>query len=450
MQQTARQQPSGMRAFVIIWIGQFLSLLGSGATRFAITLWAWELTGRATDLALLGFFGFAPSIIMTPIAGAYVDRWRSRKLVMMLSDLAAGSVTIIFFVLALSGNLQIWHLYVGAIVAGGFEAFQFPAYSAAISSMVNKSQYGRTSAMMSLADSASGIFAPIAGATLYALVRLEGVLLVDMITFTFAVGALLFVHIPQAEPSHRDSEGKGSLLTEAAYGFRYIVKRPSLLGLQLVFFCGNFLTSLMFVLLSPMVLSRSGNNEFALAATNIAFSVGGLVGGVVMSAWGGPKRRVWGVLWGWLLSGFFGQVIFGMGQALPIWIFAGVGASFFIPVVNASNQAIWMSKISPQLQGRVFSARRLIAQVTSPLAMLIAGPLADYVFEPMMRDGTGIGAIFAPLVGTGSGAGMGLLVFISGVLVILVAVVAMLTPAVRDVESIIPDHVAAESAQPNA
>jgi len=179
-------------------------------------------------------------------------------------------------------------------------------------------------------------------------------------------------------------------------------------------------------------------------------SVGGLAGGVMMSAWGGPKRRVWGVLWGWLKSGLFGQVLFGMGQTLPVWIVMGAISSLFIPVVNASNQAIWMSKIPPQLQGRVFSARRLIAQVTTPLAMLIVGPLADYVFEPMMRDGTGIGAVFAPIVGTGSGAGMGLLMVISGVLVVLVAGVAMFTPAVRDVEAIIPDHAAPESPQPTA
>lgn len=450
MQQTARQQPSGMRAFTVIWLGQFLSLIGSGATRFAITLWAWELTGRATDLSLLAFFGFAPSIIMTPIAGAYVDRWRNRKLVMMLSDLAAGSVTVVFFLLALGGSLQIWHLYVGAVIAGAFEAFQFPAYSAAISTMVDKSQYGRTSAMMSLADAASGIFAPIVGAALYATFRLEGVLLIDMLTFSFAVGALMFVYIPPAEPAAHDSEGKGSLLTEAAYGFRYIIKRPSLLGLQLVFFFGNFLGTFMFVLFSPMILARTGNDEFAVASTVIAMSVGGLAGGVMMSAWGGPKRRVWGVLWGWLLSGLFGQVLFGMGQTLPVWIVMGAISSLFIPVVNASNQAIWMSKIPPQLQGRVFSARRLIAQVTTPLAMLIVGPLADYVFEPMMRDGTGIGAVFAPIVGTGSGAGMGLLMVISGVLVVLVAGVAMFTPAVRDVEAIIPDHAAPESPQPTA
>lgn len=435
-----RHQPSGMRAFTFIWVGQFLSLLGSGATRFAVTLWAWEMTGRATDLTLLAFFGFAPLIIMTPIAGALVDRWRNRKLVMMLSDLAAGLVTIFYLIMALSGGLQIWHLYVGAIVAGVFESFQFPAYSAAISTMVDKKHYGRTSAMMSLAEAASGIFAPIAGATLYALVKIEGVLLLDVITFLFAVGALMLVYIPETEPSKAGDEGKGSLLQEAAYGFRYIVKRPSLLGLQLMFFVGNFLASFAGVLSSPMVLARTGNDEFSLAALNIAFSVGGIVGGVAMSAWGGPRARVWGVLVGWMLSALFGQVLLGAGQVLPVWIAAAFASSFFIPVVNASNQAIWMAKVPPQLQGRVFSARRLIAQVTSPIAILIAGPLSDYVFEPMMRDGTGLGAVFAPIVGTGTGAGMGLLIFLTGVLLVGASLIAMTSAAVRNVEALIPDH----------
>lgn len=443
-----RRGPSGMTAFTIIWVGQFLSLLGTGISRFAITLWAWELTGQATALALAAFFAFAPSIIMTPIAGALVDRWyRQRKLVMMISDVAAGVSTIALLLLSLNGSLQIWHIYAAGVFSSTFGSFQWPAYSAAITTMVDRRNYGRTSAMLSLAESASGILAPIFGAAFYVAIRLDGVLLIDIVTFLFAVGSLALVHIPVPQEAAASTEGKGSLLTEALYGFRYIAARPSLLGLQLVFFFGNMFTTAAFVLMSPMILSRTGNNEGILSIVTAMAGVGSIVGGIAMSVWGGPKRRVYGVLFGWLFSSLFGTVILGLGQGLLIWIIGALGESLAIAPVNASNQAIWQSKVPPELQGRVFSARSLIAQISTPLTMLIAGPLADYVFEPAMREGGALTGIFGGVVGVGPGAGMGLMFVFTGLFTGLVAVIGYLTPAVRNVETIIPDH---QQAQPSA
>jgi hypothetical protein len=438
-----------MRAFSVIWVGQFLSLLGTGMTRFAITLWAWEMTGQATALALVGFFSFAPVIIMSPLAGALVDRWKRRRIVMMLSDGAAGVVTLMYIILSSTGSLELWHLYVGAAFVGTFESFQFPAYSAAITSMVDKSQYARTSAMMSLADSASGIIAPIAAAALYPLLKLNGILMIDFVTFLIALVTLLIVFIPQGNPSAH-SEGRGSLLTESLYGFRYILARRSLLGLQLVFFFGNFLGSIAFTLSPAMILARTGNDEVILAAVNTAFGVGGLLGGVALSAWGGPKRRIYGVLAGWMLGAIFGQLLFGLSQSPLLWIGTGLMATLTFPLVNASNQAIWMSKIPPHLQGRVFSVRRLIAQVTSPLAMLVAGPLADFVFEPMMSQPGPISNALAPLTGMGPGVGMGLIIALSGLLTVVVVIVSYSVRAVRNVEDIIPDHVGVAPATPSA
>src|SRR3954471_23048078 len=133
---------TGMQAFLIFWSGQLVSLLGTAMSRFALTIWAWQLTGQATALALVAVFSFAPTVIMSPIAGAMVDRL-PRKLMMMLSDGAAGVASLCILILYMSGHLQIWHLYVAGAFTGTFEAFQFPAFSAAITTMVPKEQYGR-------------------------------------------------------------------------------------------------------------------------------------------------------------------------------------------------------------------------------------------------------------------------------------------------------------------
>jgi DHA3 family macrolide efflux protein-like MFS transporter len=441
------EQPTGMRAFTIVWVGQLVSLLGTAMAQFAYTIWAWEVTGEATALALMGFFAFGPAVLLSPVAGALVDRW-NRKLVMMLSDLAAGLSSTAILLLFVSDSLQIWHLYMAGAFAGVFQAFQFPAYSAAVTMMLPKEQYSRASGMLSLAQSASQVFAPVLAAALLAIIDMSGVLSIDIITFVFAIGALLMVHIPQPETTEAGREGRGSIWKESAYGFRYIIARPSLLGLQLVFFALNLFTAFGFTVMAPMILARTGNDKVLLGSVQSAFGVGGVGGGLLLSAWGGPKRRVHGVLLGMASGSLLGTMLMGLGQGPVVWAVAAFFSMFFVPIINGSNQAIWQAKVAPDVQGRVFATRRLIAQITVPVAMLMAGPLADRVFEPAMMPETGAwAATFGGLVGAGPGAGMALMFVITGVLGALVGLAGYAFQAVRDAEDILPDHEAVAVAE---
>jgi MFS family permease len=433
-----QKQPSGMRAFWIIWAGQVVSLLGTAMTNFGLTIWAFEKTGEATALAMVGFFFITPMVILSPMAGAIVDR-SNRKLMMMLSDLAAGLTTIIQLTLLATGNLEIWHLYVTAAVAGTFQTFQWPAFSAAMTLMLPKEQYGRANGLMQLAGAASGVFAPLLAGAMLSIIGLTGIMVIDVVTFAFAIGALLFVFIPQPERSAAGREAEGDLWEESLYGLRHIIRRPSLLGLQLVFMGGNLFFALGFTLLAPMILARTGNNELIFGSVNSAGAIGGVVGGLAMSAWGGTKRRVLGVLGGWLLIGLLGETLMGLGQALPVWLIASFIGAFLGPIIDASNQAIWMAKVEPDVQGRVFGVRRMIAWAISPLARLVAGPLADKVFEPAMQEGGGLADTFGWLVGSGAGAGMSLILVFCGIGVALVAIAGFATRVVRNAEDILPD-----------
>jgi MFS family permease len=441
-------QPSGMRAFTIVWLGQVVSLLGTGMTNFALSFWLFEQTGKATTLTLAIFFFIAPSILLSPVAGALVDR-SNRKRIIILSDLAAGVATIGMLVMLAAGNLEIWHVYVANVVAGAFNSLQFPAFGAAVTMMIPKEHYARASGMMSLADAASGILAPAFAGALLGLIGLEGIMLIDVITFIVAIGTIAVVAIPQPERTAEGMEGKGSLWQESLYGFRYILRRPSLLGLQLVFFALNFLAMFGLAVLVPMILARTGNNELALASVQSIGAIGGVAGGLLLSTWGGPRRKVHGVLMGMFLGSLLGETVMGIGRTVPVWAFGAFMSHFFIPIINGSNQAIWQSKVAPDVQGRVFSVRRLIAQVTVPVATVIAGPLADNVFEPAMQAGGAWSETFDWLVGTGPGAGMGLMLVLAGVLGAAVGLGGYLFPAVRHAETILPDHVAtAATAQP--
>ena len=267
---TSRGLLGGMRGFTLVWLGQFTSILGTSMTNFALTILAWEQTGAATALALIGFSFTAPYILASPLAGALVDRW-NRKLVMMLSDLAAGASTVAALLLLAAGRLEIWHLYVTTAFAGAFQAFHFPAFSAAITMMLPKEQYARAHGMNSLSQSASGIFAPVAAGMLLPVVGIRGVMTFDVLSFMAAIGTLMLIRVPQP-PAMTDAEKeRRSLLQDSLLGFRYILARPSLLGLQLIFLVANFTASIGFSLLAPMILSRTGNDSLVLGSVQSAF-----------------------------------------------------------------------------------------------------------------------------------------------------------------------------------
>jgi len=444
-------RPTGMIGFTIVWVGQMVSMTGTGMSRFAITIWAWQVTGEATALALVGFFSFGPAVLFSPFAGALVDRW-NRKLVMMLSDLAAGLSTVAILLLFATGNLQIWHLYVAGAFAGTFEAFQFPAYSAAVTTMLPKSHYARANGMLGMVEASSQIASPILAGVLLAMIGLGGILIIDITTFLIAIGLLLVVRIPQPSITEAGRQGRGNLWQEGMYGFRYIFERPSLLALQSIFLAGNLVGGIDLILVPAMILARTNNNEIILGSVQSALGIGGVVGGLVLSIWGGPKRRIHALLLSWVFLGM-GLVVMGLGQRLTIWGMGNFGIGFVIPFVNGSNQAIWQAKVAPDVQGRVFAARRLIAQIAFPVSMLSAGPLADHFFEPALISGGLLSNTFGGLVGIGPGAGMGLMFVGSGILTVLIGLSGYAIKAVRNVEDILPDHdmvVTAPEAEPES
>jgi DHA3 family macrolide efflux protein-like MFS transporter len=430
---------TGMTTFTIIWVGQVVSLLGTAMTGFALTLWAYEVTGKATPLALVGFFFITPMVVLGPFVGTLVDRG-NRKLMMMLSDLAAAFNTAVIFFLFTTNNLEIWHLYITAGIGGIFNGFQWPAFSAAITMMIPKEQYARANGMLEMAGPASQILAPLLAGALIAPIGIKGILIIDLVSAGAAIGTLLFVRIPQPPKTEEGQVGSGGFFKEAAYGFKYIFARPSLLGIQSVFLVANFFSSITYAVLAPLILARSGNDEIVFGSVQTAGAIGAVAGGVLMSIWGGPKRRIHGVLLGWFWAGFLGIIVLGLGQSVLFWVIGIILRGIPGAVINGSNQAIWQAKVAPDVQGRVFATRRLIAWAVTPISSLLAGPLADNVMEPAMAVNGSLTPIFGGLVGTGPGAGIGLLFVICGFFTGITGLIGYLFLTIRDVENILPDH----------
>jgi MFS transporter, DHA3 family, macrolide efflux protein len=306
------RRPRGMVGFTVVWLGQMISVLATNMTGFAQSIWVFQETGSVTALGLVQVFFIVPFLVLSPIAGVMVDRY-NRKAMMMISDLVAILPTAGLLILSATGRLEVWHFYVAAAFQGAGNTFQWPAYSAAIATMVPKEQLGRANGMMSLIEAGPGVLAPLMAGALLPVIGLTGILTVDVISFFIAVVALLVVFVPQPPRTAAGREAQGNMLQEAKYGFTYIFKRPSLLGLQLLFFVGNLFTGIAWTAAVPMVLARSGNNTLALATVQSAGAIAAVVGGVLMSAWGGFKRRSYGVIFGWMISSL-GLATLGLGQ----------------------------------------------------------------------------------------------------------------------------------------
>ena len=328
-EKTKNQSPitKNQTTFFVIWFGQLLSLLGTKMTRFALIIWIYQQTGQATEMALLGFFSFGAMVLASPFAGYWVDKLDRRRL-MLWADFGAGIVTVATLVLVSQGALQVWHLYLGQAIVGVLDAFHLPAYTASISMLVPKEQYGRVSGLRSLAISIGEVLAPIFAGAAVVWIGIEGVMFFDVLSFLFAVLTLTFVRFPRPEASAEEAEE--GFWKQVTFGYRYIFQRKGLIGLLAVMSAINLLAALTYYGVFPaMVLARSGGDSLALSAVEASLGIGGVLGGFLMSVWGGPKRKIHGVLAYTGLSFLLGDFLFGIGRTVPVWVVASIAAAAF-------------------------------------------------------------------------------------------------------------------------
>jgi MFS transporter, DHA3 family, macrolide efflux protein len=431
---------SNLKTFSIIWFGQTISMLGSNMTGFAFSIWVWNLTGQATDLALFGFFSRLPQIFMSPIFGAIVDRW-NRQLLMIAGDLMTGILTIIVLILYSTDLLQIWHLYLVVAIAGIFEQLQELAFEASISLLVPQQHYSRASSMGFLAGYGSEIIAPALAGVLYVTIDLGGIMLIDIATFIIAIATVLLVKIPQPKQplsNLLNTEKSPNLKKELSFGWNYLTKHSSLLFLLVLVSLFWLFHNLGDSLYSAMILARSNNDPRILGSLASAAGIGGTIGALIIGKLGGFKRQINGVQLGMIGAGL-SKICFGISQLPLIWTVTQFCSSLNFPLIGSSLDTIWLNKVNPEIQGRVFAARSMIVTIISSLGYLIAGPLADRVFEPAMMSGSFLAPRFGWLFGTEKGSGIALLYVICSVAMLLIGLSGFACQKLRDVELIVPD-----------
>jgi DHA3 family macrolide efflux protein-like MFS transporter len=431
---------SGMGAFLIIWLGQLVSLVGSQLTGFALGVWVYDQTHSVLLLALTQVANQAPYVILSPLAGVLADRW-NRRTAMIVSDFGAGLAVLAVAGLYLSGILKPWMVILINLWMAAFNTLMWPAYTASVTLLVPKEQYGRANGLVQLGEALPAIAGPAIAGVLYVTIRPGNMALIDFASYFIAVALmLLFVRIPNPARTADGQSAKGSIWKEMRFGWDYIVARKGLLSLLTFFLAINFLSGIMGPLIVPLILDNW--NPDVLGYLSTIMGVGMLVGTLVMSAWGGSKRKIYTLLGFSALGALFLSGA-GLRASIPLLAVCGTMMMFSGPFTNACSQAIWQAKVAPDVQGRVFAVRRTIAWSSGIIAPLLAAPLADNIFKPGMLAGGMLAPALGPLFGVGPGRGVGVLISLLGLGMLLVTITAFFTPRIRRVELDLPDHVVA-------
>ncbi len=427
------------KVFLTIWFGQLVSTLGSGLTNFGIGVWILQHSPEhgTTRFALSALFSTLPAVLFGPFAGALLDRWDRRK-AMIVSAVGSGAASFGLAVLVLFGKLQLWEIYGLMALSSAFATFTWPAISAITSRLVEHEHLSRANSMLQFNDASTTVLAPAMAAAIMTAAGargLEWLVILDVTSFLIAVIALVLARTPVLAQD-KDVEHP-SVLVGAMDGFRFILARPGLLGLLCYFLVINFTMPLAFILFTPLVWNTFHSVKVISVVQSLG-SIGMILGTIGMSIWGGPKRRIYGVL-GFGAVGSAMMCLIGLPPSVPLYI-ASIGLmTLLFPVVNSSSQAIWMRKTPNSMQGRVFAARRVIASLISPIALAIAGPLADYVFEPAMHPGGRLASSLGRVFGTSDGAGIRVLFVLMGLLSVANAFFWLSRRHIRHVESDLPD-----------
>jgi DHA3 family macrolide efflux protein-like MFS transporter len=421
--------------YYTLLVTQTVSLIGSQISEYAVSISVFRTTGHATPLALVAFFSTVPAILIGGFGGALADRFDRRGL-MLIANIGFALVSGLLLLSFASGAFRLWHLYALTFASSLFAALDRPAFQASVAMLVPDGQRDRANAIGQMSGSAAGIVAPALAGMLYALVGVTGAIGIDIATFVAAIGVLAIVSIPRPAETTEGLAMRTAIWRQVFDGFRYLAARPVLLG-----FCGyisivNFLANTVVVLLTPYVLARTGSAQL-FGVVLAVMNVGGIAGALVISARGRIGSRMHMVMLGIVGAAFF-LGLAGAARTVPT-----IAASLFLTLfalvfTNAPFWSILQAKIAPDLQGRVFAAYNQVSMLTTPLAALIAGPLADRVFEPARRQPAWQSISW--LVGAGAGAGMGLMFVVSGASILALTLAVYAVPSVRRLEADLPDH----------
>lgn len=417
-----------LKRFIILWLTQSFSALGSAMTNFALVIWVYNDSGSALTTALLTICSYAPYVVMSIFAGAISDKW-NKKVIMLVCDSFAAMCTVAVFVLLKAGQLEVWQLYILNALNGLMNTIQQPASDVAVTLLTPEKYYQKTSGMRSFSNSLVTILTPVFATAAVAFAGVEAVIVFDLITFSIAFFSLLFfIKLPEVQ---RKEEQEESVLQAAKSGLYYLRENKGILWLILFLAAINFIASIYDAALPAMILSKE--NENVLGIVNTCVGIATLVGSVIATLLPAPKSRVRVICNSLLISMSTENFLLAFGKSPVLWCIGAVLGWLFIPLMNANMDVIFRTKIPTDMQGRVYSARNTLQFFTIPLGYFLGGALVDEVFEPFMAAVPKNG-VFTRLFGSGKGSGAAFLFFVAGAAGVAVCLIFCRVKHIRELK----------------
>jgi hypothetical protein len=404
-------------------------------------VWIYQRTGSVTQFAFTVLSMIVPALVVSPVAGLLVDRWDRRR-VMILSDSGAALSVLAIALLLMAGRFEVRHFYIALAMGGVFGVFRELAFAAIIPMLVPRRHLGRASGLMQMGSAATRIICPLAAGLLIGFIPIQSVILIDFSTFFVPIVTMLLVRIPRLETSNEGQTDRGSFWQGISSGWTFITERRGVLVMLFFFITLSFTMGLAHALYRPLLLSFTSVKMVGLMSAIGACGL--LTGSLVMGLWGGPKRCIRGIFSFGLLYGA-GLITAGLRESIPLIAIGFFVSIFGAPIITGSMQAMWLSKTPPDLRGRVFAVWTMILKASLPLAYLVAGPLADLVFNPLLGVGGPLAGSIGALIGVGPGRGIGLFYIATGILVVLTTTVSYLHPRFRLMEDELPDVIGIEA-----
>ena len=411
-----------MKTFMVIWFGQFISMLGSALSAFGLGIWIFQKTGSAASFAMSAVCTVLPALLFVPFAGSIADR-KKRKAIILLTDSIDAFLKILIVTLLIFNKLELWMVYPLVFISGTLGAFQNPAFGASIPMLVPSDKLTRANGLLQFSSAIQNLLAPVIAGFLYPLIELKGLFIIDFVSFFFALASIAFIKIPQPLIEKTKDSLVLAALKDLKYAWKYLIQKEGLMQLIVFFAFLNFIANLSMILLGPLMMSVYNSQAYGNVQAGIGLAM--LLGGLCSSLIPDTKNKIKRILLILSLCSI-GPII--SGTTLNRIIITGGFFIFMFPVpyVNTLLMSIFQIKIERNVLGRVGALMTAILAAITPIAYLCAGPLADYVFEPLMNE---------------KGRGIGLIFIISGILLIISCLLMRLNKTVTSIEKRLPDYV---------
>lgn len=416
-----------LKLFIILWLTQSLSSLGSAMTNFALVIWLYQDSGSALKTSLLTVCSYAPYVIMSIFAGAVSDKW-NKKTIMLICDSAAALCSIATLILLKTGALEVWHLYMLNAVNGLMNSIQAPASDVASTLLTPERHYQKTSGMRSFSGSLVSILTPVFATAIISFAGIEAVIAIDLITFFTAFAALLFfIKIPEIPQKATENE---SVLKSAKNGVVYLKSNKGILWLILFLSAINLVASVYDAALPAMILSKK--SEAALGSVSTCVGIAALFGSLIATFFPKPKSRIKAICNCLLISMSTENFLLAFGNNTVIWCIGAILGWLMIPLMNANYDVIFRTSVPTEMQGRVYSVRNTLQFFTIPVGYFLGGILVDKIFEPFMEMTEN--KLLHTAFGVGKGSGAAFLFFVIGVIGVLICLIFRRVKYIRELD----------------